>query len=55
MWSRRTFLQQSSLALAAMTSIDALGARSGHGPLDRRSACSFIRCAMRSPKTFRGR
>jgi sugar phosphate isomerase/epimerase len=35
MWSRRTFLTQSSLAIAAMASIDALAAASGRGPLNR--------------------
>jgi sugar phosphate isomerase/epimerase len=35
MFSRRTFLTHSSLAIAAMTSIDALGARNGRGPLNR--------------------
>lgn len=35
MWTRRAFLQRSSLALVAMTSLDALAAKPRLGPLDK--------------------
>ena len=41
MLTRRAFLQRSSLARAAMTSIDALAAKPRHGPLNNPVGLQF--------------